>query len=121
MRWPCPFNNTPLGGIAVDAHGNIYVTGVSDSTSFPTKNALQPTFGGGFSDAFVAEINPSLVGAASLVYSTYLGGSDYDEGNGVAVDSSGNAYATGFTYSLNFPTKNAYQPQRTASTGRNEP
>ena len=116
-----PFNNTPLGGIAVDAHGNIYMTGVTDSTSFPTKNALQPTFGGGFSDAFVAEINPSLVGAASLVYSTYLGGSDYDEGNGVAVDSSGNAYVTGFTYSLNFPTKNAYQPQRTASTGRNEP
>ena len=116
-----PFNNTPLGGIAVDTHGNIYVTGVTGSTKFPTKNALQPTFGGGYSDAFVAEINPSQVGAASLVYSTYLGGSDEDEGNGIAVDSSGNAYATGFTYSLNFPTKNAYQPQRTASTGKNEP
>ena len=116
-----PFNNTPLGGIAVDTHGNIYVTGVTGSTNFPTKNALQPTFGGGYSDAFVAEINPSQAGAASLVYSTYLGGSDQDEGNGIAVDCSGNAYATGFTYSLNFPTKNAYQPQRTASTGKNEP
>jgi Beta-propeller repeat len=116
-----PFGNNPLGGIAVDIHGNVYVTSVTGSTNFPTKNALQPTFGGGYSDAFVAEINPSQVGAASLVYSTYLGGSDYDEGNGVAVDSSGNAYVTGFTYSLNFPTKNAYQPQRTASTGRNEP
>jgi hypothetical protein len=115
------FSNTPLGGIAVDTHGNIYVTGVTGSTTFPTKNALQPAFGGGYSDAFVAEINPSQVGAASLVYSTYLGGSDQDEGNGIAVDTSGNAYATGFTYSLNFPTKNAYQPQRTASTGRNEP
>ena len=116
-----PFTNTPLGGLAVDTHGNIDVTGVTSSTKFPTKNALQPTFGGGYSDAFVAEINPSQVGAASLVYSTYLGGGDEDEGNGIAVDSSGNAYVTGFTYSLNFPTKNAYQPQRTASTARNEP
>ena len=55
--------NTPLGGIAVDTHGNIYVTGVTGSTNFPTKNALQPTFGGGYSDAFVAEINPSQVGS----------------------------------------------------------
>ncbi len=115
------FFNTPLGGIAVDTHGNIYVTGVTGSTTFPTKNALQPAFGGGYSDAFVAEINPSQVGAASLVYSTYLGGSDQDEGYGIAVDGAGNAYVTGFTYSLNFPTKNAYQPQRTASNGRNWP
>ncbi len=114
-----PFMNTTLGGIAVDTHGNIYVTGVTGSSNFPTTNALQPTFGGGFSDAFVAEINPTQAGAASLIYSTYLGGSDEDEGNGIAVDSSGNAYVTGFTYSLNFPTRNAYQPQRTASTGRN--
>ena len=110
------FSNTPLGGIAVDTHGNIYVTGVTGSTKFPTKNALQPAFGGGYSDAFVAEINPSQVGAASLVYSTYLGGSDEDEGNGIAVDGSGNAYVTGFTYSLDFPTKNAYQSQANMKT-----
>ena len=110
------WTNTPLGGIAVDTHGNIYVTGVTGSTKFPTKNALQPTFGGGYSDAFVAEINPSQVGAASLVYSTYLGGSDEDASYGIAVDGSGNAYVTGFTYSLDFPTKNAYQPQRTPQT-----
>ena len=113
--------DTPLGGIAVDTHGNIYVTGVTASTNFPTKNALQPTFGGGYSDAFVAEINPSQAGAASLVYSTYLGGSDEDEGNGIAVDGSGNAYVTGFTYSLDFPTKNAYQPQRTPRLPRTDP
>jgi hypothetical protein len=110
------WTNTPLGGIAVDTHGNIYVTGVTGSSNFPTKKALQPTFGGGYYDAFVAEINPSQVGAASLVYSTYLGGSDEDVSHGIAVDGLGNAYVTGFTYSLNFPTKNAYQPQRTPQT-----
>jgi len=101
----------PNGGIAVDSSGRIYVTGTTTSTNFPTKNALQATYGGGDSDAFVAELDPSQVGAASLVYSTYLGGSDQDVGYGIAVDGSGNAYVTGFTYSANFPTKNAFQPQ----------
>ena len=112
------------GGIAVDSHGNIYVTGTTwginypnnPTDNFPTKNAVQATYGGGQFDAFVAEINPSQVGAASLVYSTYLGGSDQDASYGIAVDGSGNAYVTGFTYSLDFPTKNAYQPQRTPQT-----
>jgi hypothetical protein len=104
------------GCIAVDRSGNIHVTGITGSTNFPTKNALQATFGGGQFDAFVAEINPSQVGAASLVYSTYLGGSDQDEAYGIAVDGSGNSYVTGFTFSSDFPTKNAYQPQRTAQT-----
>ncbi len=116
-------NNTG-GGIAVDGHGNIYVTGTtwgvnfptSVTDNFPTKNAMQATYGGGQFDAFVAEINPSQPGAASLVYSTYLGGSDQDASYGIAVDGSGNAYVTGFTFSLDFPTKNAYQPQRTPQT-----
>ena len=77
---------------------------------------MQGTYGGGQFDAFVAEINPTQLGAASLVYSTYLGGSDQDASYGIAVDGSGNAYVTGFTYSLDFPTKNAYQPQRTPQT-----
>jgi hypothetical protein len=110
------FLNTFPGGIAVDVSGNIHVTGITGSTSFPTKNALQATFGGGQYDAFVAEIDPSQSGAASLVYSTYLGGSDQDEAYGIAVDRSGNAYVTGFTFSVDFPIKNAYQPQRTAQT-----
>jgi hypothetical protein len=81
---------------------------------------VQATYGGGQFDAFVAEINPTQVGAASLVYSTYLGGSDQDASYGIAVDGSGNAYVTGFTYSLDFPTKNAYQPQRTPQTHPHE-
>ncbi len=110
------FLSTFPGGIAVDSSGNIHVTGITGSTNFPTKNALQAAYGGGEYDAFVAEINPSQVGAASLVYSTYLGGSDEDEADGIALDGSGNAYVTGFSFSLDFPTRNAYQPQRTAQT-----
>ena len=88
-------------GIAVDSAGNAYVTGETVSTNFPTMNPLQPTFGGGYDDAFVTKINP---GGSALVYSTYLGGSSYDEGYGIAVDSAGNAYVTGNTNSPNFPT-----------------
>ena len=80
------------------------MTGETYSTDFPTKNAFQRTFGGEW-DAFVTKLNPS----GSLVYSTYLGGSGMDWGRGIAVDSSGNAYVTGETYSPDFPTKNAFQ------------
>lgn len=76
--------------------------------NFPTANALQPMFGGGFSDAFVAKLNAD---GRTFVYSTYLGGNNSDAGFGIAVDASGNAYATGFTQSSNFPTtRNALQP-----------
>ena len=93
------------GAVAVDASGNIYVTGFTFSTNFPTRNAFQTT-NGGSGDAFVAKINPSQSGSASLVYSSYLGGSagGGDEGYGIAVDGSGNAYVTGETASTDFPT-----------------
>ncbi len=110
------FESVFPGGVAVDGSGNIHVTGITGSSNFPTKDAVQAAYGGGQFDAFVAEINPSQAGAASLVYSTYLGGGDQDEADGIAVDGSGNAYVTGFSFSLDFPTKNAYQPQRTAQT-----
>jgi plastocyanin len=93
-------------GIAVDASGNAYVTGRTFSTNFPTANALQVAFGGGADDAFVAKLNAS---GSALVYSTYLGGSNGDVGQAIAVDPSGNAYVTGFTYSTNFPTVNPFQ------------
>ncbi len=90
-------------GIAVDASGNAYVTGRTDSTNFPTAGTpFQSTSGGGI-DAFVAKLNPSASGAPSLVYSTYLGGSGEDRANGIVADASGNAYVTGRTASTNFP------------------
>lgn len=94
-------------GIAVDAAGAAYVTGFTYSPNFPTTpNALQKTFGGGACDAFVAKVSP--VGD-TLSYSTYLGGSGQDIANGIAVDSTGAAYITGYTSSSNFPTSNAPQ------------
>jgi len=94
-------SGTDLGyGIAVDSAGNAYVTGSTGSTNFPTASALQATFGGP-NDAFVAKLNAT---GSALIYSTYLGGSGLDVGSGIAVDSAGNAYITGYTESTNFPT-----------------
>jgi hypothetical protein len=95
-------------GIAVDASGNAYVTGLVDSTNFPTLNSFQAAKAGA-GDAYVAKIDPSQTGSASLVYSTYLGGTSDDYPYAIAVDSSGNAYVTGETYSTDFPTQNGLQ------------
>jgi hypothetical protein len=89
-------------GIAVDSAGHAYVTGQTDSTNFPTTpGAFQTSYGGGQYDAFVTEL---AADGKSLVYSTYLGGSGGDYGQGIAVDSAGHAYVTGFTASSDFPT-----------------
>ena len=94
-------------GIAADAVGNAYVTGLTHSANFPVVNAIQPTLGGGQFDAFVAKLNNS---GSSLIYSTFLGGDGVDQGQGIAADLLGNAYLTGVTCSSNFPTANAIQP-----------
>ncbi|PYR59427.1 MAG: hypothetical protein DMF91_14840 [Acidobacteria bacterium] len=94
--------------VAVDAGGNAYVTGVSDGIDFPvTPGSFQSMGGGARPDAFVAKINSS---GSALVYATYLGGADYETANGIAVDSGGNAYVTGVSYSADFPiTAGAFQ------------
>jgi hypothetical protein len=111
-----------VSSVAVDAAGNAFVTGFTDSPNFPTTtNALQHAIGGTLNkrtkaypgDAFVAELNPS---GSGLVYSTFLGGSGLEAGYGIAVDASDNAYVTGITGSTNFPTTNALAFQLTGWT-----
>jgi hypothetical protein len=98
--------------IAVDGSGNAYFTGLTESLDFPTQDPIQPNHGGGARDAFVTKINSS---GDALVYSTYLGGSGSDSGDAIAVDGSGNAYLTGYTYSADFPTQDPIQPNLAGS------
>lgn len=94
--------------VAVDASNNAYVTGsTGGSGTFPTKNAAQPNEGGGV-DGWLTKFNPSASGDASVVYSTYIGGSGTDKGFGVAVTPNGVASVTGITGSANFPLLNAF-------------
>lgn len=89
-------------GLAVNNAGNVFVTGGTTSTNFPLQAPLANQLNGG-SDAFIAKINTAATGRASLVYSTFLGGSGGDQGNGIAIDADDNAYVTGATASPNFP------------------
>jgi len=95
-------------GIAVDAAGAAYIIGETASADFPTTpGAIQATFGGGTEDAFVAKLAPD---GAALAYATYLGGSGFDDGRAIAVDTTGAAYVTG-SASAGFPTTaGAVQP-----------
>ena len=86
--------------IAVDTSGNAYVVGETISSNFPTTAGAFQTTNGGGQDAFVTELNPT---GTALLYSTYLGGSGYDYGQGIAVDTSGNAYVTGRRIRATFP------------------
>ncbi|HEV8144853.1 MAG TPA: SBBP repeat-containing protein [Bryobacteraceae bacterium] len=93
-------NPEQANAIAVDAAGNAYVAGVTNSSNFPvTTGAFQTVFGG-VQDAFVAKLNPA---GSGLVYSSYLGGTSFDWGNAIAVDSGGNAFIAGYTSSASFP------------------
>ena len=92
--------------IAIDSAGNVYLTGHANSYDLPVKNAFQAQPAGN-TEAFVTKLD--ITGA--LVYSTYLGGSYIDGGQGIKVDGMGQACVTGFTGSSNFPTKNPIQGQ----------
>ena len=97
---------TRLFDIVVDGAGNAYVTGRTEQTAIPMVNAFQNTHGGGTDDVLVFKLNSA---GSALDYSTYLGGSDTDGGNGIALDASGNIIVVGFTQSGNYPTFNAFQ------------
>ncbi|MFN2503170.1 MAG: SBBP repeat-containing protein [Acidimicrobiales bacterium] len=85
--------------IAVDTSGSAYVTGSTNKDGLPATPGLDTTYNGGGGDAFVAKVGPN----GTIVYATYLGGSETENGRGIAVDTSGHAYVTGFTHSSDFP------------------
>ena len=110
------YENVEALAVAVDADQNAYVTGhTSDNITptvvitppnqppppFPiTPGAFQPAFGGGTNDAFVMKVSAT---GLSILYSSYLGGSDEDSAHGIAVDALHNIYVTGLTYSIDLP------------------
>lgn len=106
--------STYLGGSGVDGScstmalhpdGAVYLTGCTESYDFPTLNPISTSYSGR-EDCIVCKIAPD---GLSLIYSTYIGGSAQERGHAIAVDTQGAAYVTGFTYSTDFPTWNAFQ------------
>ena len=96
-------------GIAIDSHhGRIWITGGAQSNNFPTVAAFQSSFVGA-QDMFVAGFDPSQSGTNSLIYSSYLGGTNWDTGRGIAVAADGTLWIAGGTYSFDAPLASAYQ------------
>ena len=93
-------------GIAVDADGNAYVTGATTSLDFPTRHPFQAQYGGGAFDGFVSELNTT---GYHLLYSTYLGGSNDDRGNAIALNGDDHIFIAGQTSSTDFPLQNPVQ------------
>ena len=102
--------------LAIAQNGDVYVTGYTTSTDFPMTAGAYDTSqnGGNFHwDVFVSRFNADLT---SLLASTYLGGSDYDWGNSLAIAQNGDVYVTGYTGSTDFPTAGAYDPSWNGGT-----
>ncbi|MDP1995132.1 MAG: SBBP repeat-containing protein, partial [Ignavibacteria bacterium] len=101
--------------MVVDSNGQIYLTGETSSSDFPTTNNTFDTIANGGFDAFVAKINPSLTGLGQLVYSTYYGGAKSDVGYGLTIDAFGNAYVAGRTFGTIPTTANAFNTLKPGS------
>lgn len=96
-------------GIAIDASGAAYITGVTQSSDFPTPNGVDKTYNGN-ADLFVTKVSPT---GTALTYSTFVGGNGTEGGGAIAVDDNGSAYITGFTSSNDYPTTpGAFDRQR---------
>ena len=99
-------------GIAMDSAGNMYVAGYTSATDFPAVDAFQASLDttirgyANYTNGFVTKINAS---GTALLYSTYIGGTGSDQLLGIAVDSAGSAWVTGWTQSANFPVLSAGQ------------
>jgi len=98
-------NQDYAAGLVLDTANNVYITGSTESSNFPTVNAYQPQQPGPYS-GFMTKISAD---GASLLHSTYLGGNSFDQPTSIAIDSSGQVHVAGFTMSQNFPVVNAYQ------------
>jgi hypothetical protein len=98
-------------GIDVDGSGNAYVIGRVLSTDFPSQNSYDSSYNGG-SDVLISKLSAT---GDKMVFCTYLGGSSYEWGYGIAADGSGNVFVTGFTESTDFPTLNPYDASHNGS------
>lgn len=96
---PQPYDN---GSMAVDEHGRVWIDGMTAATDLPTRNAVQPSYGGGYVDGFLAALSPD---GSKLCYGTYIGGNGRDILEGIAVGN-GKVYVSGVSASRNLPQKN---------------
>ena len=101
------------GGIAVDGSGDVYITGMTYSNDYPTLNAFQPTLAVA-PDAYITALNET---GTALLYSSYWGGSNSDQGKSIAVDATSDAYITGGTSSTDFPTVAPFQGSLVGTQG----
>ena len=100
------YNNDIGYGVANDPTGNSYITGRTQSNDFPTTPGAYDTSINGIPDAFVIKLNHT---GSTIIYSTFIGGGHWDYAYDIAVDTDGNAFVTGTTRSMDFPTStNAY-------------